>query len=1216
MKWTTEQQQAISSRNCGLILSAAAGSGKTAVLVERLIQQLCDATHPISADRIIVVTFTNDAAMQIRKRLQVSLEEHLQKEPHNKWFRTQQLHLQYAKICTISSFCFDLIRDHATEIGLTSGFRILDETEYNLLCRKIIDIQINNWYETQPQEMELLWNAFCENNDTPIEELILEIHRFLASVPFREQWVRQAIEQLQIPWQESTYYRTFLTSIQEKLQQVQNLIAEALQYAQELYDGENKVFDWILEDEQFVQHWRHLLTNSETDSSFILQVMQDRITKRKSKRFPSKRNNMQNAFCYPIVKAKRDQYEGILKECFQMVSTILPYCASDLSAHQALVPILLKLEQEFDQALWKAKLEKNGLNFEDGERLALNLLANITVFTIQPSSLAKELSEYYQIIMVDEYQDSNNKQDYIFKLLSHNSYDGKTDTLTYGDNIFLVGDVKQSIYRFRLANPQNFLRAIQSSTPYQIQSKTPVQHIKLNQNFRSALPILNFVNTIFSNLMTPDCGDLYYDQQQYLMKGTSIYDDLPQSMQGVEVVFLSDSEDAMDQANYVAQQIELLLAQQTPVATAIGTRPCEPRDFCILVRNGEPGKAFVKALESRGIPVKGGEEKGYLQSQEISILLELLRVLDNPLLDTSLAAVLLSPMFLITADELSILRLADRENSLYAAMLQWISIHTNTKHAEEQVLLKKCTFFLETLRVLQTESVLLPLDFFIQKIYDTTDLLSVMQLYKDGDKKRANLQLLLQYAHQYEANGQDYEGGVSGFLQYLDRLSEKGGDLKQAKHASGMENTVSVTTMHKSKGLEYAFVFLGKTETRFSTQDSRKLIHLSDSGEIGLRLKDSESYTSSATLPYQMIYQQKKSQAYSEELRLLYVAMTRAKQKLYIPLLYSASVRKKLTTFASAIKKDGSLPVSLVQSADSMSHWIWLCLLQQYDIDLQQCLPDLPAQTWNVQRASLQIQYTDCRTAQDFTKISEKLPRATPLVNQSLLKKMQQWTSFQISTPEQLEPSQLSVSELTKKENATEQTPIYKRPSFLQEKTQLTGSERGTAMHTYLQYANFEQAAHDPKRELVNLIHRGYLTEKQGTFIVLSQIKHFFSSDLYHRIQNAKQVMREYKFLVRLGDLKISKEKARELNWNFHGETMLKGIADLVFQEKQQLIIVDYKTDALSSELQLINRYQNQLYLYRLAFQVFTKLPVKECWIYSTHLNRAIQVPMDIEEEK
>ncbi len=1215
MGWTSQQEQAIAIRNRGCIVSAAAGSGKTSVLVERLLRILMEQSpeHRVPADRMIVVTFTNDAAAEMRSRLYQAIAGQLQKNPENTWLYQQQILLQSAHICTISSFCFDLIRDNVSKDGITADFRILNETESKMIQTRALEQLLDEWEQIHPEKMKMLWSCFCEKNFLPLQNLILDLHQYLVSVPFRNAWCRSVLESYQQIGGDSEYCRFFDEHLQQDLSLAVCMAQEAEEIALTMYDDvqENTVYPWIRDDLHCLRQVQERIGLLYQKPEQVIAPLLEKKRKRQNKNFPRKKKTIISAEAYEQVKQLRICYEKLEGSILELVQYVIPYVTADLEKHSKIVPVLFEMEQELSDRIWMEKVRKNALSFEDGERLALELLSEQTEDgKILPSVLAKELQSYYQLIMIDEYQDSNNKQDDIFKLLSRNCIDPHTHTLRYGDNVFLVGDVKQSIYRFRLANPQNFIGAIADAKT----ENSVCRHIVLNRNFRSVPSVLYFVNFVCGCLMSPSCGEVAYTQDEALQPGSSIGDMLDGKAQGVEIAVLQQESSASDvQISYLIGNIKKMIAEKVPVAEKNGNiRPCTYSDFCILLRNNVICVQVAHALEEAGIPVQSPEEKGYLQSREISVLLDILRVVDNPLLDTSLAAVMLSPIFWFTADELLQVRKLAKKSSLYYAVEIAVGVakaECNDRETLSVVLQQKCRMLYDTLHQIRQSVDMVPLDLLIRYIYDTTDFLSVMQLTKNGDRKRANLYLLLQYAKQYTENADASHYGVSGFLRYIDWLLESGNDFQQSGASAGNQNAVSVKTMHKSKGLEYPFVFLAKLETKFSTEDLKKNALFSDNGMMGMCLKEPDTYTRAVTFPYTVLQQENQMRSKSEELRLLYVAMTRAKQKLFIPLLKNKLVTKQkkyLYEYAAMIADNGTLTPYMVQSASSMAQWLWMCLLLRHDAELADCL-DLPQMHWRrpAWEKNLQISYV-FETVAPEEETEEKITEWVEDV--SCTSHLRQLVQFTYESESSTLESLLSVSEIQEVQSA--RAPIWKRPKFIQDTHKLTGAERGTAIHTFFQYASFANAERDVTAEIQRLQRKGFLTDSQAQVVSPKLVEKFFGDPIYQRMRASSDVLREHKFLVKCRDLCSDELAAKILHRYRNSDSMLKGIIDLSFREKDGYVLVDYKTDVVPDGKKLLQEYREQLLLYRAALQCITGVPVYSCYLYSTHLGKSIELPI------
>ncbi|MBQ8688531.1 MAG: helicase-exonuclease AddAB subunit AddA [Ruminococcus sp.] len=1217
MAWTTQQKTAIEARGSGLIVSAAAGSGKTSVLVERLTQIISDREHPVPIERMIVVTFTKDAASEMKQRLSASLERAISAAPEDTWLRRQQMLLSGARISTINAFCFDFIREHIGDGEITSGFRVLDDAEQELLRAKAADAVIGQWHKTRKDDMRILWDAFCGKTDAPLEGVLLDLHTFFGSIPFREVWLRKALAEYAKPMRENLYYCRMIERYRSEIAAIRKLCDRAVYLAADLYATRNNVLDWVMTDSDSIAMLYKLLHEESPDGQQICLYAEQVKQMHDGARYPSiRKKDVTSIPRFDAVRDLRGQYAERLKELLNDISSMLPYFEDDMAQHRKLLPLLAEMEQDLSDVLWRMKAERNGLSFDDGERLTLQLLSEVDEDgTVRQSALAKEMSEYYQLIMIDEYQDSNNKQDYIFKLLSRNCTDPETGALRYGDNVFLVGDVKQCIYQFRMANPRNFSAAASAAKPYSAEETAPLQLIHLNRNFRSSGQVIAFVNLLFARLMSEQCGDVVYDENEWLYPGALDYQKLPEEEQAVEIAILPEKDENEEPADaalvYTAETIRKMLDEKYPVMQRDGTtRPCTPEDFCVLLRNKSPAKEYVRALEQLQIPAKGTEETGYLKSKEISLLLNLLRVLDNPLLETPLAAVMLSPMFSFTADDLASIRLADRSQNLYGAMC-WLLDEAERSPEQlpcEVALLEKCRSLHAVLQQLRYDSALYTLEMLLRRIYETTDFLSVMQLYQDGEKKRANLHLLLQYARQYEENmaGSSY-GGITGFLRYIDSMLEKGRDLQQASSSGGSDSVVAVKTMHGSKGLEYPFVFVCRTETEFSKLDNQKKMHCTDSGMTGFRLQNPETLEKYQSLPYQTILQEKRKQTCSEEMRLLYVALTRAKQKLFLPMRYGEAAKNKLTQYAELLRDSGEIPAYAVSGANSMADWIWMSLMMQGDEAFQQLVPEAEGIGGEEKRfPELHLHYTN---VYESAALEPQAAAPMPQPRQEVIEAMDRMMQHHYQSEELGQVSLLSVSAVSKSDQSGSLT--MKRPRCIRsEKRRLTGAEHGTAVHAFFQYCRFSSAEKDAPAEVRYLHQMGYLTEEQMHTIRAEEIEPFFRHPLYLRMRSAPQLLRERKFLVRLSDLQIpetlSESDLQALLQYRYSRSMMKGIIDLAFWDGDGYVLVDYKTDAVTEPQVLTERYRMQLYIYRLALEQMTGKRVKECWIYSTCLNDAV----------
>lgn len=1210
MAWTTEQQTAIDARSAGFIVSAAAGSGKTSVLVERITSIIADKKNQVPVEKLVVVTFTVDAAAEIRHRLSISLENAIADAPDDQWLRRQQMLLHSARISTINSFCFEFIREHMDGNPVTSGFRVLDDAEQKLMLTGAVNEVMSRWHTERKEDMQILWNAFCHKSDAPIETILTELYRFFESIPFREEWIEKTLARYTVSMYDNYYFKHILKALRNEAESICRLCEKAVYLAGDIYLEKNNVLEWVSMDYDLVMLLKKHLSDERPDPEILSELAVSGMDIHTGN-YPAKpRKNIENELHFYQVKDIRNSYNKRLKELMSDICMNIPYFENDMAEHLRILPLLFEMEKELEDCLWEKKSEKNAISFSDGETIALSLLAERDENgRVCPTAVAKEMSEFYELIMIDEYQDSNNKQDYIFKLLSKNCYNEETGSLRYGDNVFLVGDVKQSIYRFRNANPSNFSMAVSDADIYSEESDSPLQLIRLSKNFRSSRSVIAFVNFLFGHLMTESCGEISYGEDEKLYIGATGFDVLPREEQAVEVAILPEKEDGegnLPSAMYTAETIRHMLDEGFPVLMRDGSkRPCSPEDFCILMRGKKHSKTFVKALEEHDVPVKGIDESGYLKSREISLLLSLLRVLDNPLLEIPLAAVMVSPMFSFTADDLAEIRLTDKSLSLYPAMCLMLE-----RKSASDTLLKKCQSLYDTIAQLRYDSALYSLEALIRRIYDTTDFMSVMQLYKDGAKKRANLRLLMQYAKDYEKNAADSSrGSVSGFLRYIDSMMEKDSDFTQAESSGGSDKAVVIKTMHGSKGLEYPFIFVCMTETEFNKRDNVKKLYCTDKFTAGLRLQNPDTLEKYASMPHVVIQNEKESDMKSEELRLLYVALTRARQKLFIPLRYSEYEKDKIIKLIDLIGEKGRITPSIALGANSMAEWIWMSLIIRGDSKLCDLVPECGMYKGDVAENDGEVNYS---TVYEYAGRIAHEYRPMPAPTAGVLTGIRRMLAHEYDSAEREQVSLLSVSTASK--SADGETLTLKRPRFITKTGgTLTGAEHGTAVHAFFQYADFKSAETDSIREIQRLYDKGFITRDQmATIRPQKEIDPFFRHDLYVRIKASKRLLRERKFLVRVSDLGLPlnppSEKYTDLCAMRKSGSMMKGIIDLAFEEEDGFILVDYKTDYVANSSELLEKYELQLYIYSLALRNITGKPVKECVIYSTHLNETVPV--------
>ncbi len=1211
-KWTDEQQLAIDSSGVSVIVSAAAGSGKTSVLVEHIIKIISETDEngnvKVPANQMVIVTFTNDAAAEMKHRLSKRISEKISEKPNNPALRQQQSLLQYAKISTIHSFCIDIIRDNVHKTDFSAGFRIIEENEEKLIINSCIDETIEDGYKNFPEDMDLLYNYFCNENDEEIETLLFNIYEFICKIPFSNQWLDNICESFSNAELIDNTLNEYCCCIADSLEIYLKNILTIQKILEENSDSSEKAEKaiQIIDDEyKLVSDIINLIRNDyksvfnmpfKTSTLTLKNVFEDEITKR--------------------VQALRNQYKKKINEALEKLKDVTENYEQDIKSHYEICCVIKKLIHSLKEKINEVKIDKNGISFSDAENIALNLLADRDENgNLIKSEIAYQLSQFYKIIMVDEFQDTNDNQNKIFTLISDT---GDYNASVKGKNLFFVGDVKQSIYGFRLANPKIFIDTIKNSIPYK-HNNSENSYIKLNKNFRSSSKIIDFVNFIFSKIMNMETAETEYNEDKLICSENNITDDINKNTE-ICIINAEDSksnEKSVLNAKWIAFKINEMIKNKFPVTDKDGqTRPCENRDFCILLRDKTKSSVYAEELSKFGIFSYFEEKEGFTKLREISLVLNLMRVVDNPLLDIPLTSVMLSPMFSMTADDVTQLRLLNREKSMYTSLTTAVEIIKNAEKDEngntiipkdspikDKLLLEKAEKIYDTINELRIYSATDTLEQLIRRIYECTDFLSVMQIYDGGEKKKANLRILIEYAKNYENSS---NGGLSGFLRFIEKSSQKNDSgFKHGSASSGSENVVSIKTMHKSKGLEYPFVFIGGTEKQFNTRDITHSFIITDREKgFGFVLNNPEILYKYTTLPCELIRLKKKKNLLSEEMRLLYVALTRAKEKLFIPIV---TENKKIQDMS--VKVSDELDNNIILSASSMQDWILMALLSDEQINnnisklfnisnkTDNSNPDINFSYMTADEL-IEIEYNTTELSEEDTKKSEN---AEDIKNK--IKEMFDFFKNTYDFKNSTLPAKLSVSDISKSDDDFD-IPL-KRPKFIQAKKKLTGAEIGTALHTFMQYADFDEIVKNPENELNVCVNKGFITQKERECIKVEKIMEFTSSDLFRRIQNSNKFTRERRFMISLKDVDTKGIVPEKYEGN---NIILQGIADIAFNEDDGLVVVDYKTDYATSEENLIEKYRNQILLYKFALEKIEGIKVKECILYSFHFGKELNI--------
>ncbi|MGN0601414.1 MAG: UvrD-helicase domain-containing protein, partial [Oscillospiraceae bacterium] len=1170
-------------------------------------------------DSLLAVTFTKDATNQMKTKLAAALEKKLEENPDSLWIQQQQDNLALAKINTINAFCLDIVKTNIHEFDLQSGIKILDEVDSDIIVNDAIDEAFEYFYENSSQIMNFLIDALTENNEDALKGIIKDIYFFLRSLPFPDNWCNNVVSSLRSDSGADEYIKIVTDSYIDIIDKALKNVEYAEYILGKLKKCDDRHRDMFEADKIIIMSLRKVLESRNWEEIYsAFSALDFGKSKISLKAADDEDQPIQNGYIDSLRKLRKKYKEltsGIVKDIGKIGIDITGGVRLSADIFEHLWHIFKKV-QDF---AWEMKVQKNALDFSDVEIMTVNLLTECTPDGIIRTSLAKEMvdNKEYQVILIDEFQDVNNLQELIFKAISD------TDDLNVmGKNVFVVGDVKQSIYRFRQSNPLLFINAKKIAED---DSFDEIKSVKLKKNFRSRKNVLDFVNYTFSLLMSRQVGEIEYSDDEKLRLGS----EYPDSDYVAEIMLVKDDEENADgeipeylgfeKEHYViACKIREMINEGFPVFEIESGeyRPCRSSDFCVLSRGKDHNGKMAKALASVGLKAFSEETNGYLRSREIAVMVNFLKVIDNPMQDMALVSVMMSSVFGFTADEVSQLRMLCRNKSgKYIKRIYQVinSIGDEKDDSQEKIeienltLQEKCVKAVRCIKRLRFYSSGMSLEHLIRKIYDETDFFAVASAFENSKQKRANLRLLLELATSYENNS---DGGVSGFIRYLESASEHGGDFKQAVTVTEGTDSVAVKTIHKSKGLEYPFVFLCGLSKQFNLRDESKRVLLNEKLGVSMKISNHEELSITEPITYAAMKKKSHNENLSEELRLLYVAMTRAKEKLFIVLNLKHGFYddyKMIDKLAGDIFLAGGINSNMVSECRSYAQWIYmvlLCakgnekLLVETGIDRE--LPEMSLDS--------KLNITLCENI--MVKNNGKSEFFNHRPSTEKVNELIEKYNYKYDSEEIYKPAKMTVTEIVRDEKEREygdKNPEFypQLPRLADEIGKLSNTEKGTYTHLFMELADYDNASRDVKAELERLHEQGFFSKKEKEGVYVEAVKHFFDSDLYKRMAVSEEIIREKRFLVAFSDLNLS-EKYDYLK---SSDGMLQGIADCIFKEGDSYILVDYKTDNFKSRAELME-YQTQLELYKAALDMLLDAPVKSCYIYSFKLCDGVEIPL------
>lgn len=1177
-QWTKDQQTAIQNRGGTLLVSAAAGSGKTAVLVERVLTRLTDPHDPVDIDRLLLVTFTSAAAAEMRERIGAALAQAAARDPQDTRLRRQLFLVHRAKITTVHALCLSLAREQAAALGIAPDFRLMDAQEGKILRAEVLEEVLDAAYERGDAGFFALCDLLTAGrDDKKLGDVILSTYEKIQAHPDPRAFLETVRQGLHADSMDTPHAAVLLAQARAAAEHgaaFLHMAVDAVTGIDELYDT---YLPALTSDLNQAERLLDALHGGDWNSCVeaAQSITFDRL--KAARKFEDK------AFLEEI-KAMREEWKTVAKTIREKWLTVTAQeAAYDRALTAPALSALIDMVNAFEQAFSDAKRARNAADFNDLEHFAVRLLYDGG----QPSALARTLSEQYAEIAVDEYQDTNAVQDAIFRALSQGER-----------NLFLVGDVKQSIYGFRLADPSIFLQKYRAFADVEeVQDDAP-RRVVLGQNFRSRAAVLDACNYLFSAVMGETVGDLVYTDREALHLGMD-YPDAGHARYKSEVLLLDaaglgEDEDAPDktslEARLVASRIRALLDEAFPVydKETGALRPVTPGDIVILLRSPKPrAQAFIAALEQVGLTASAEERGGLLGTAEVGTMVSLLSVIDNPRQDVDLIGVLRSPLFGFSEQELADIRLTDRSISFYDALIA------------SRGQFDKVELFLQQLDDLRTFACDQPVYRLLWEIYDRTGALGLYGALPNGAQRQSNLLAFFERARAFEAQG--YRG-LFAFVRLLRGMQETGEDF-QTVGAETTGGAVRILSIHKSKGLEFPVVIVAGCASQFNEIDLREPVLVDKELGFGSKCRDLERGIQYDTIERTAVAVQQRREMVSEELRVLYVALTRAREKLIITAA-SGTLEKSLQKWAQWATLD-ELPQYAMGAVRTPLAWIVAPLLRHpasralreaYALDVPEHGTDCDAFILRVLRPD------------EITEAA--LPEVLRFAEQDTQGyTVQPYLQYPNAFLSEL-PSKLTATGLGRgyrADEAAEQTPPPRRevklraPLFEQGQRRLTPAEVGTAHHLFMQFCDFDAAAAPGgvERERRRLEEARLLSPEQAAAIDPHKIEQFFASDLYRGLMAEHPVRREFKFsvLVPAAQYFPVAEQAPE------EKVLLQGVIDCLIDTPEGFVILDFKTDRVTENgiAARAEQYRAQMQAYMLAVREIFARPVCRCVLYFFH---------------
>ncbi|TQW79365.1 helicase-exonuclease AddAB subunit AddA, partial [Clostridioides difficile] len=1243
-KWTKEQLEVIESRECNLLVAAAAGSGKTAVLVERIIQMITSRENPIDIDKLLVVTFTNAAASEMRERIGDAIGKALDENPENKHLQNQLVLLNKSSITTIHSFCLDVIKSNFHRINLDPNFRIGDQTECAILKQEAIEEVFEDLYEERDEGFLNLVESYAERGgDKEVQDIILGIYSFAMASPEPKKWLIDSAERFNIDenfdFSQSIWARAILDTVkieinglclnmERALKEVES-IEELETFAEKLSVEYKKIADisqacnksWDeaykkMASMSFENYVKGVKRISKDAPSYIKE------SKEKAKTIRDKTKKSLESIVSATFNKDNDSIREEIKYLYNIVKPISS--------------VVLRFEEEYSNK----KREKGIIDFNDIEHFALNILTDVDEKgNIVPSDIAVGYRNKFYEIFIDEYQDSNLVQEVLLKAVAN------TET----PNRFMVGDVKQSIYRFRQAKPELFL---QKYNNYNDKKGSSHRKIMLYKNFRSREEVVDAVNYIFENIMNENIGEIEYTEKERLNLGANFNVDtdeksiiggateihLIQKDNKLDDDIINDKDDRINnKENEIEEEEKLdnIQLEARMVGNIIkdlmkvnedgkiqkvydkgidGYRPVEFRDIVILLRATSAwAPVFADELMNMDIPTYADVGVGYFDTIEIKTILSLLQIIDNPMQDIPLISVLKSPIFGFTPEDLIDIRVQSKDKIFYEVLKSTAEYDgfTDSQNENEsefipsEECINKSKDFLIKLKEFKEKSMYMSTDEFIWYLYTRTGYYAYVGALPGGSQRQANLKVLFERAKQFEETSLK---GIFNFVNFIEKLKKSSSDMGSAKTLGENANVVRIMSIHKSKGLEFPVVICSAMGKNFNTQDFKKSILYHHNLGYGPQFVDYERRISFPSIAKEALKSKINIENLSEEMRVLYVAFTRAKEKLIIT-GSTRNIQDSIKRWSNGIESLDTISQYEILKGKNFLDWIMPCVLRHRDLSnlLEEVGLDAVfnvehnskwyGKLWN--KNDILVEKKSDEEKESIEEILEKIDVDNPDSDyySEIEEKLNYIYPYEFSTRK---PATISVTEIKKIQNnyeeelintIFEQKVILKKPLFIQneeEREKISGTERGTIVHLVMEVLDLKNVSsvNDIKSQIRGFVSKGIITEKQASIVNPYKIYKFFASNIGKRMLNAEIINREKSIYaqVNMKDIYIYEKLINNDDKKLYDNesVMLRGIVDAYFEEDNQIVLVDYKTDFVNEENinQIIEKYKKQLDLY------------------------------------